>query len=241
MNTVLYNNNIENNENLIKETIPILLIPILLILISLFTGYILICETRINKYPNGKSIIFTYTLESNYKIQQFLDKYITENKKFITIANLKYENIQNVHDKYNSEIISINASNKLLISELELKYSEKIEKLKFKLNKKSEICSKLDTENLTLQTKLKDIENILIKEEYVVPKYLKYNNDNISILKSIGRELSLRYLTQYRTETVKALAYTIRTTEQLNHIINIIKPVYTNGYETEEMNYSSDT
>jgi hypothetical protein len=82
-------------------------------------------------------------------------------------------------------------------------------------------------------TKLNQIEKILIDESYNDPKNLAYEGGkwNLQNLNTQANKLNIPNLSW----NILSYAYVIRKVEQLSQIIDIIKPLYLDGYETQEM------
>lgn len=82
-------------------------------------------------------------------------------------------------------------------------------------------------------TKLNQIEKILIDESYNDPKNLAYEGGkwNLQNLNTQANKLNIPNLSWNQL----SYAYVIRKVEQLSQIIDIIKPLYLDGYETQEM------
>jgi hypothetical protein len=113
---------------------------------------------------------------------------------------------------------------------------------KKKLKKQQDIiCSLYDSKDEIISNKLDSIEEIMISGDYNDPDYLKYD-------KNWTMDLLMEKATQMEIPDIKwgsktALGFVIRTVEQLIKIGDIVKPVYPDGYETEEMvdeDYTTD-
>jgi hypothetical protein len=88
-------------------------------------------------------------------------------------------------------------------------------------------------------TKLNQIEKILIDESYNDPKNLAYEGGkwNLQNLNTQANKLNIPNLSWNQL----SYAYVIRKVEQLSQIIDIIKPLYLDGYETQEMDEDDNT
>ncbi len=88
------------------------------------------------------------------------------------------------------------------------------------------------SEYTILNKKLFQIENVMVSEEYNDPDYLIFSDMTMSELKT---ESKLLNLPNCNWGCKQALAHCIRLTKQLNDLIEIVQPVYPDGYETESM------
>jgi len=86
-----------------------------------------------------------------------------------------------------------------------------------------------------LEKKNKDIEDIMIDGLYNDPQYLAYEGDEwtFAALQEKALEMGIPSRAVY-WGSKPTLSYVLRVVEQLTKIGDIVKPVYPDGYETEE-------
>ena len=82
---------------------------------------------------------------------------------------------------------------------------------------------------------LKEIEKVMVDGSYNDPDYLIFSNMTVNELQNKAKTLKIP---DFAWGTKQALAHVLRLTDQLNNMIEIVQPIYPDGYETEDMSDS---
>jgi len=154
-----------------------------------------------------------------------------ENKELVSRETLMEKILKTTSEKYSSSLKNIIPVYELKMFDL----NTEIKKLKGKIINVSNTRDFQFMQNVELSQKLDKIREIFVADEYNDPEYLVYDKWDISKLKEKAKELKITLLSNYRVNSRRSLAYTIRVTEQINKIEEIAEPLYPDGYETKEM------